>query len=736
MRRSTMNSMKAAVMMLALSGLCVITPAVAQDAAAVQTVAAEHPLYQWNGLPQWSKLTPEQIATDVRHCLELSRSRLAAICDVTPDNATWDTTFGAFERMDHELNTAMRTLHHMTYTMDSPEIRGMEKQLMPEYTEFTSSIYTNAELWQVIRTAGAMPWVKELSPEKQRYVQMVLDTFRDQGADLDDAGKARKIQIEKEMADLEMEFDKNMLDSTRAWQHVITDKAQLAGMSEEWLAKAAAAALKKGYGTVDEPQWLITLQSSSVMEVLRHCDVAATRKLCWEGRSTIGNTPEYDNAPIVARVMELRAELATLLGFRTYADMQNAHRMSGSGENALNFVDGLMQKLRPSFEKECAELMAFASEKCGRSVSEIPAWDLEYYRTAYANESNDMDPEVLRPYLSFEKVYRGIFDLYQHLYGIRIEKQPTAVCKPGESLPQGISEVWHKDVLLFKVTDASSGAHLGSFYIDPFPRETKQSGAWVLALHYGLHNPQTGTHAPHVSTLNTNLPGPTADKPALLSQYEVTILFHELGHMMHCMLGNTELRTHCGTNVPRDFVEMPSQLSENWAWTTEGMAYYAYHYQTGEFIPEELRNKLLKSRFSLPSLFFIRQLSISKLDLEMHSHYDTKFRGKDLEAATCALLDEWCVPGSTASPSTIRRLKHCVSGGYRAGYYAYQWAEVLCADGFTRFQKEGVTNPATGAAFRETILSKGNSRDPKQLFRDFIGREPNPDALIEQMGIK
>lgn len=722
-------------MLMAMGGIGAMSQAVAEPTV-VAPAAAEHPLFQWNGLPQWSKLTCEQIKKDVHHCLALASARLEEICAVSPETATWDNTFGAFERMDHELNTAMRTFHYMTYVMDSPEIRSTEAVLMPKYTEFTSSIYTNSALWQVIRAAADMPWVQSLSPEKQRYVKFVVDSFRNQGADLDAAAKARKVQIEKDMADLEMEFDRNILDSTKAWELVITDKTQLAGMSEAWLAKAAAAARKKGFGTVEEPQWLITLQSSSVLEVLRHCDVAATRKACWEGRATIGNTPEHDNAPIVARVMELRAELATLLGFRTYADMQNANRMSGNSETALNFVDGLMQNLRPTFEKECANLLAFASEKCGRRLNEIPAWDLEYYRTAYANETNDLDPDALRPYLSFEKVYRGIFDLYQHLYGIRIEQQPAAVCNPGETLPQGTAEIWHKDVLLFKVTDSRTGVHLGSFYIDPFPRETKQAGAWVLALHYGVQDPQTGIHAPHVSTLSTNLTAPAEGKPALLSQYEVTILFHELGHMMHCILGNTELRTHCGTNVPRDFVEMPSQLSENWAWTPEAMAYYAYHYQTGEFMPEELRTKLFNSRYSLPAMGLIRQLSISKLDLEMHSHYDTKFRGKDLEAATCALLDDWCVPGSTSAPSLIRRLKHCVSGGYRAGYYAYQWAEALCADGFTRFLNDGVTNPSTGAAFRETILSKGNSKDPKELFRDFMGRDPNPDALIEQMGIK
>lgn len=722
---------------MALGGIGAPLPCVAQgDAVTMTATAAEHHLFQWDDLPRWSKFTPEQITGDIRHCLALARARMNEICRVRPENATWENTFGAFESMDHELDTALRTFHHLTSTMDSPEMRRTEEKLMPEITEFNASIYTHAPLWEVIRAAAARPWVKTLSPEKQRYVQLVMEAFRDQGAELDAAGKARKMQIDKELAALEMEFDKNIMDSTNAWQLVITDKSQLAGLSEDWLAKAAEAARKKGFGTAENPQWLVTLQSASVLEVLRNCDVEATRKACWEGRNSIANTPEHDNAPIVGRVMELRTELAALLGFATYADMMNARRMSGSAANALNFVDGVMEKLQPTFRKECEALLAYASAKCGRQLSEIPAWDLEYYRTACTNESNDLDPDELRPYFRFEKVTRGIFDLFERLYGIRIEQRPACVCKPGEELPEGMAEVWHPDVQLFKVTDAESGAHLGSFYIDPFPRDSKQSGAWMLALHYGLQDPQTGTHAPHLSTLCANVHGPSADKPALLSQQEVTVLFHEMGHMMHCMLGNTELRSHCGTNVTRDFVEMPSQLAENWAWTPEGLAFYGYHYQTGEFMPEVLREKLFKSRFTLPSLESIRQLSIAKLDLEMHSHYDSKFRGRNLDEATRSLLDPWCIPGSTAAPSMMRRLKHCISGGYTAGYYAYQWAEVLCADGFTRFRKEGVTNPATGAAFRETILSKGNSKAPQQLFRDFMGRDPNPDALLEQMGIQ
>lgn len=729
--------MNVALLLMALGGLGTLPQAMAQQAtpapAAVTSVA--HPLIQWKVLPQWSQLTPKQMMTDIRHCLALSRARLDAICTISPEQATWDNTFGAFESMDHELDTALRLFHHLANTMDSPEMRQAEETMTPEITEFTSSIVANEKLWQVLRAAASQAWVKDLSPEKQRYVQLTIDSFRDQGADLTPEAKARKIQIEKEMAALEMVFDKNVLDSTKAWYHLITDKAQLAGMSDTWLAKAAAAAAKHGFGTQENPQWLITLQTSSVMEVLRHCEVENTRKICWLGRNTIGNTPEHDNAPIVAKIMELRCEMAKLLGFNSFADFQNIRRMSGSGEAALQFVDGVMQQLRPTFEKECHQIIAFASQKSGKKLDSIPAWDLPYYRTAYDQEFNKMDPDALRPYFVFENVYRGIFNLYEHLYGIRIERQAAAVRKPGDTLPKGTAEIWHPDVLLFKVTDKQSGDHLGSFYIDPFPRDTKQAGAWILGLHYGLQDPKTGKHTPHLATLCANVTSPTADKPALLSQLEVTILFHEMGHMMHCMLGNTELKTHCGTNVTRDFVEMPSQLAENWAWTPEGLAFYAHHYQTGKLMPQELQQKLFNSRYTLPSLEFIRQLCIAKLDLEMHSHYTTQFQGKNLESATCNLLDSWCIPGSNSAPSIIRRLKHCISGGYKAGYYAYQWAEVLSADGFSRFKNEGITNPTTGAAFRKTILSQGNSQDPLQLFQNFMGRKPNPNAHLQTMSI-
>ena len=296
-------------------------------------------------------------------------------------------------------------------------------------------------------------------------------------------------------------------------------------------------------------------------------------------------------------------------------------------------------------------------------------------------------------------------------------------------------EVWHPEVRLFEVRDNKSGAHLGSFYLDLFPRATKRGGAWVQPIHYGTPAHDGKPHTPHLALLAGNLSAAGKETPALFSHRDVETIFHEFGHMMHVMLGNTELRSHCGTSVAWDFVELPSQMNENWTWEPEGMATYAVHYKTGEPIPENYVRKMQDVRFFFPAHDNMGQLCIAKLDLEMHMNYAEKFRGRDLDAASAELLDSWRTPMTVQPPSIMRNLTHCISGGYAGAYYSYKWAEVLAADVYTRFLKEGIMNPAVGAAYREEILSKGDSKPAAELYRNFMGRDPNPDALLQKQGL-
>ena len=706
-----------------------------QTEAPLPVLAAEqHPFLEWGGgYPRWSRLTPQQGVADIRLAIERARQRIEAICQVQPAEASWENTFGAYEQMEHELATAEGLLYHLFSLMDTPEVRVAQAEVAPLTAEFSSSVAANERLWAVIRHAASCPWVRSLSAARQRFVQQVVDSFKDSGADLPADKKARKMQIEKELAELCLQFDKNCKDSVDAWQLVIDDKSRLAGLSEDWLSRAAAKAQERGFGTPEKPCWLITLDFASVGDVLRKCEVEETRRLCWEGRCTEGNTAQFDNAPVVHRVMELRSELATLLGFGTYADLATARRMVGSGENALSFVDDMMHKVKPHFDREVNALLDYVSRLKGERVSRLNPWDTNYYMTKLREEACRFDSDELRPYHKKENVLAGMFSIFESLYAIRISELPTACLKPGEELPAGVHEVWLPEVKLYAMHDAATGRHMGSFYLDLHPRSNKSDGAWVMGLRH--HGRQGDTRPPHLVVLVCNLKSPTADKPALFTHLDVLTLFHEFGHTLHSLLGDAELTSHTGTRVARDFVELPSQLNENWVWIPEGVTAYARHWETNEALPAELLLKLQESRFFMPAMDAMSQLRMAKLDLEMHMNYDSKFRGRNLDEATRAVLDPWTMPLTKSVPSIMRCLSHCISAGYAAGYYSYKWAEVLAADAFTRFEKEGPTNTATGADFRRAVLSTGGSRAESESFRAFMGRDPNPDALLQQQGM-
>lgn len=706
----------------------------AQQIQAPAEASVQSPYLNWGGdFPRWSRLTPQQGVADVRRALEQARQRVEAICAVPTGQTTWENTFDAFDTLDYELATVYYLMSHIFNVMDSEAVSAAQAEVAPLIAEFDASVTSNERLWRVIREASRAPWARTLSPARQRFVQQVVDSFKDSGADLPADKKARKQEIEKELAELSVQFDKNCAQTIKDWKLVITDKSRLDGLSDDWMARAAAKARERGFGTPEAPQWLVTLDYASVGDVLNYCDVEETRRACWEGRYSEGSTPGYDNGPIVARVMELRSELATLLGFGTYADLATARRMVGSGDAALAFVDDMMRNIKPHFDREANELMQFISKRKGQRISQVNPWDLNYYTTLLREETCRFDNEMLRPYHKKENVVAGMFSIFESLYGIRISELPTICLQPGQELPAGMIEVWHPEVKLYAVYDTATGRHLGSFYMDLHPRNNKRDGAWHMRI-----RPQrmvNGSRPPHLATLVANLKAPTEGKPALFTHLDVQTIFHEFGHVLHSLLSDTELLAHAGTRVARDFVELPSQMSENWTWIPEGVMAYARHWQSNEPMPTEMLRKLQHSRTFMPAYDAMNQLRIAKLDLEMHINYASKFRGRSLDEATRELLEPWQLPLSNWAPSVMRSLTHCISSGYAAGYYSYKWAEVLAADAFTRFEKEGPTNTATGADFRRAVLSTGGSRAEAESFREFMGREPNPDALLQQQGM-
>ncbi len=713
-----------------------VVDSVPASSAEVAPAANAHPYLSPDLYPQWSRLTPEQALVDIRFALDDARRRMDAICRVAPGEETYENTFAAYEDMGLEVDTAYSLFHMLTSVMDSPERRKVHEQLIPEVTAFSTSVIANEGLWAVIKRAAAAPWVKDLSPERHRYVQQVVDEFRDSGADLSPEGKARLEEISKELSSLSLRYSKNILDATAAWQLVVADPAELEGCTPSWMEAARRAAQEKGLGTEQEPRWLVTLAYTSVGEVMRNCRVEATRRTCWEGQVAIGKDGEFDNEQIVARVMTLRQELATLLGFETYADLTTAHRMVSSGAAAMAFIDGLMQRVKPAFDRECAQMMEFVAKYSGCEVAQLAPWDLRYYLTQMSKELYSFDPEELRPYLRAEDVCAGMFRIFEDMFAVSISELPTACPEDGQPAPEGRIEVWHPEVRLFKVEDKQTGNHLGSFYMDLYPRPIKRAGAWVQPLKFGDPAAEGKPHTPHLALLVGNMsPAAKEGAPALFSHYDVQVLFHEFGHMMHCMLGDARVKSHMGISVAWDFVELPSQLFENWTWEAESLALMAKHHETGEALPSALVEKLRASRYFMPATEMMSQLCLGKLDLEMHMNYAEKFAGKPLDEATDAILSPWRMPMSVKSPSVMRNLTHCISGGYGAGYYSYKWAKVLSADAWSRFEKKGILNPAVGADFRRIILAPGDSRPAGELYRSFMRRDPDSDALLRASGL-
>ncbi len=733
------NSLLFSVVCLLALGVVNATETASAPAAAAPAPGVtdcSHPYLDAALYPQWSRLTPQQGLVDVRHALAQAHANVESICRVEPGAETYANTFAAYERVSEGLDDAYGLFHLLCSVMDSPEFRAVQEALLPELAAFSSSVIANERLWAVIKRAAVAPWVQELAPEQQRYVQQVVDSFRESGADLSPEDKARQASIMQELSQLCNQYAKNILDATTAWQLVVADPAELDGCSPAWMDAARAAAADKGLGSDDDPRWLVTLAYTSVGEVLRNCHVEATRRKCWEGQAAVGKGGQYDNEAIIARVMQLRRELAHLLGFATYADLTTAHRMVPSGTAAMRFIDGLMQSVKPAFERECAELLADMSARRGEKVEGLNPWDRRYAMHQLSKERYAFDPEQLRPYFPCDHVVEGMFSLFGGLYGVSIAEQPVICLQAGERCPEDKVEVWHPEVRLFTVTDAATGEHLGSFYMDLFPREVKRAGAWVQPLKFGEPAAHGKPHAPHLALLAGNLsPAAAEGKEPLFSHYDVEVLFHEFGHMMHCMLSNVKVKSHSGTSVAWDFVELPSQLSENWTWQPEGLALISRHHESGEALPAELVEKLRASRYFLPATNMMSQLCIGKLDLEMHINYAEKFEGQPLDDATDAILDPWRVRTTQKSPSLMRNLTHCISGGYGAGYYSYKWAKVLSADAWSRFEKEGVLNPQTGADFRRTVLEAGDSRPAAELYRDFMHRDPDSDALLRAAGL-
>jgi oligopeptidase A len=529
----------------------------------------------------------------------------------------------------------------------------------------------------------------------------------------------------KELAQAAQRFSENVLDATNRFELIVGEEGRLAGLPELAREQARQDALQNGHGTEVCPQWRFTQQMPSYLPAMTYLEDDDIRRQLWEGANTIGRANPHDNTSLVWKILRLREKRARLLGKTSFADLVLTRRMAKTSDRALAFVDELFSRVKTTFNRECCALQEFVAEKTGRASEPLEPWAMDYWAEVMRRENFQFDEEELRAYFPIDGVIEGMFQIAEILFSVDIRERA------------GI-EVWHPEVKYYEVY-GREGGRLGAFYTDWHPRESKRSGAWMNSLITG--GPARGVEGcgerrPHLGLICGNLTPSVGGRVSLLTHREVETIFHEFGHLLHHLFGEVEIRSLNGIHVAWDFVELPSQIMENWCWERESLDLFARHYETGNLIPQELFEKMIRARNFHSATLMMRQLYLGKMDLELHTHFQ-EFDGQDLDESLNRVLAGFRFPSKTPPPPMVRRFGHLFSSstGYAAGYYSYKWAEVLDADAFTRFQNEGVLNPQIGREFVEKILSQGNSVDPDQLYRDFMGRRPDIEALLRRAGL-
>jgi oligopeptidase A len=662
----------------------------------------------------FDRIRAADVEPAVAALLKDARTRLDAL-SVTEGERTFDNTMRALDLLTEPLDYAMGVVRHLESVATYPELRTVFNAVQPDVSAFYTGIPLHQGLWKGIKSYAESADAASLAGPRQRYLRKTMEAFRRHGADLDPAGKKRLEELDVELTQLTTKFSQNVLDSTNAFDLILTREADLAGLPPMAVASARQSAERKG-----KDGWRFTLQGPDYIALMTYLDNPAIRRQMYEAYAVRATEPERDNRPLVGRILELRSEKAALLGFRNFADLVLEDRMAHTGDRALSFLEELKTKTERRFREENRELLEFRRSIEGANAPELEPWDVAYYAEKQRAALYDFDEEALRPYFSADRVVDGLFDLVNRLYGIRVTQEPGV-------------PVWDEQVRYYNMHD-ESGVFLGGFYADWFPRENKRGGAWMDSLITG--GPDQDRFQPHLGLICGNLTPPVGETPALLTHREVETIFHEFGHLLHHMLSRVEIRSMAGTNVAWDFVELPSQIMENWCWERPALDLFARHWQTGEPIPEDLFQKMKRARTFRAANAQMRQLGFGFIDLLLHIRYSPE-RDGDVVAYTKTLLQEFSPAPLPPQHAMIAAFSHLFGSpvGYGAGYYSYKWAEVLDADAFTRFREEGIFSREVGAAFREHILSMGDSEDPAELYRRFMGREPDPNALLERSGL-
>jgi len=669
---------------------------------------------------RWQACRAEQVEPAITEALAESRAAIEKIATQPLDGLTFENTFLALEKATERLGTAWGLVTHWQSVADSPALREAHNAMLPQVSAFYSSIPLNAELWRRLKAFSCSDASSEVQGIERRLMEETLSDFRQAGADLPADKRERLAALQSELAQATQKYSENVLDATNAWELIVEDEARLAGLPEHAKEAARQSAERAGRST----GWRFTLHQPSQEPVMVYAEDESLRRELWEAAVAVGTREPHDNAALVRQILTLRAEKAALLGKPHFAEVVLERRMSQSGARALAFVEDLGARAAEAFARDTDELEKFKAAQTGEPVARLAPWNLAFWAEKLRQQKHAFDEEALRPYFALNSVVAGLFELVRRVFGVVVKERAA-----------GSADTWHPEVRFYDLFDEESGEHLGSFYSDWHPRDSKRGGAWMNYLRTGARSGDERT--PHLGLICGNLTPPVGERPALLTHREVETVFHEFGHLLHHLLGEVVVKSLNGVNVAWDFVELPSQIMENWCWEREALDLFARHYETGEPIPNALFEAMSAARNFRSATFLMRQVSLAKLDLLLHTDSARYLAAPDIEAAIRADIAAHLVPTEPSSPTVLTRFGHIFSDpvGYAAGYYSYQWAAVLDADAFTRFKREGLFNRQTGREFREKILSRGNAAPPMELYRDFMGREPDLQAHLARSGV-
>lgn len=639
-----------------------------------------------------------------------ARKEIDAIT-INPKKPTFENTIEALGFSGEELERISSIFFNLNSADTNDTIQSIAQEVSPMLAEFNNDIMLNAELFERIKFIYKQKDNLKLTPEQETLLDKKYKSFTRNGANLSEEKKLQLRDIDKQLSRLKLKFGENVLAETNKFEMLLTDENELSGLPEGAIEAAKQLAESK-----NKEGWLFTLDYPSYIPFMTYANNRELRKTLAIAAGAKGfHNDTLDNQNIVLQIVKLRFERAQLLGFKTHAHFVLEERMAKTPEKVGEFLNELLEKAKPAAELEFKTLQNFAKDLDG--IDQLEKWDSAYYSEKLKQKLFDLDEEMLKPYFKLEQVIQGVFRVSEKLYGLHFEEIHNI-------------DKYHEDVLTYKVSD-EKGEFVSIFYADFFPRPGKRNGAWMTS--FKPQSIRNGVNErPHISIV-CNFTKPTKTKPSLLTFNEVTTLFHEFGHALHGMLANTTYPTLSGTSVYWDFVELPSQILENWCYEKEALELFATHYETREMIPIELVKKIKESSNFQEGIQTLRQLSFGLLDMGWHGQDPTNIKNVkafELEAFKTTQLypdvSENCMSTS---------FSHIFQGGYSSGYYSYKWAEVLDADAFEYFKEKGIFNVEVANKFKNNVLSKGGTEDPMVLYKRFRGKEPQPEALLKRAGL-